>query len=202
VFKGLQHFGNPQLEHFNSEVPVVLYGTDCDYGPFRKAANDCERNQETLTKFGVSYSLEAVPEGQPTIVSIGGNSQVYGFHPEILSAALKTRGWVEKADPAQVNEFMLFLLLIVPVVAVALITGPQTAVLAELFTARTRYTAAALPHNLSAGWIGGLSPFMVTLLSVQAGDALAGLWYPVGMLIMASTIGLLYLPETRDVHLH
>jgi hypothetical protein len=88
------------------------------------------------------------------------------------------------------------------VIAVALITGPQTAVLAELFTARTRYTAAALPHNLSAGWIGGLSPFMVTLLSVQAGDALAGLWYPVGMLIFASVVGLLFLPETRDVELH
>jgi hypothetical protein len=97
---------------------------------------------------------------------------------------------------------MLFLLLIVPVIAVALITGPQTAVLAELFTARTRYTAAAVPHNLSAGWIGGLSPFMVTLLSVHAGDALAGLWYPVGMLILASVIGLLFLPETKDVELH
>jgi len=56
-----------------------------------------------------------------------------------------------------------------------------------------------VPHNLSAGWIGGLSPFMVTLLSVQAGDALAGLWYPVGMLILASVVGLLFLPETRDV---
>jgi glucose-6-phosphate-specific signal transduction histidine kinase len=109
---------------------------------------------------------------------------------------------MEKADSAQVNRFMLFLLLIVPVIAVALITGPQTAVLAELFTARTRYTAAAVPHNLSAGWIGGLSPFMVTLLSVHAGDALAGLWYPVGMLILASVVGLLFLPETRDVELH
>jgi hypothetical protein len=39
-------------------------------------------------------------------------------------------------------------------------------------------------------------------LSVPAGDALAGLWYPVGMLILASVIGLLFLPETRDVELH
>ena len=47
---------------------------------------------------------------------------------------------------------MLFLLLLFPVIAIALITGPQTATLAEMFPARTRYTAAALPHNLSAGW--------------------------------------------------
>ncbi|MDO8988077.1 MAG: MFS transporter [Sideroxyarcus sp.] len=202
VFKGLQHYGNPTQERFNREVEVTLYGTNCDYSPFRKAASDCERNQEFLTKNGVSYTLKTPRAGQETTVDVGGAAEVAGFQPDALKETLKGKGWAEKADSAQVNSFMLFLLLIVPVVAVALITGPQTAVLAELFTARTRYTAAAVPHNLSAGWIGGLSPFMVTLLSVQAGDAMAGLWYPVGMLILASVVGLLFLPETRDVSLH
>jgi MFS family permease len=201
VFKGLQHYGNPALESFNREVTVTLSGTDCTYSPFRKAANDCERNQEFLTRNGVSYSLQPQRTGQDAVVSIGGDGGINGFSPEKLSEVLKAKGWSEKADTNQVNRFMLFLLLIVPVIAVALITGPQTAVLAELFTARTRYTAAAVPHNLSAGWIGGLSPFMVTLLSVQAGDALAGLWYPVGMLIFASVLGLLFMPETLDVPL-
>jgi len=200
VFKGLQHYGNPALERFNRDVIVTLYGTDCAYSPFRKAANDCELNQEFLTKNGVSYTLQTQGAGQAVVVNIGGNAEVQGFHPFELTAALTAKGWLEKADSTQVNRFML-LLLIVPVIAVALITGPQTAVLAELFTARTRYTAAAVPHNLSAGWIGGLSPFMVTLLSVQAGDALAGLWYPVGMLILASVVGLFFLPETRNVSL-
>ncbi|MBI4809407.1 MAG: MFS transporter [Nitrosomonadales bacterium] len=202
VFKGLQHYGNPQLERFNSEVAVTLYGNGCDYSPFRKAANDCERNQEFLTKNGVSYELMPQGEYKEATLNIGGDSEVTGFRAAEITTALQAKGWLEKADSAQVNKFMLFLLLIVPVVAVALITGPQTAVLAELFTARTRYSAAAVPHNLSAGWIGGLSPFMVTLISVQAGDALAGLWYPVGMLIFASVIGLLFLPETKDVNLH
>jgi MFS family permease len=201
VFKGLQHYGNPALESFNREVTVALYGRDCDYSPFRKAANDCERNQEFLTRNGVSYSLQPQRTGQDAVVSIGGDAGIDGFSPEKLTEMLKAKGWSESADINQVNRFMLFLLLIVPVIAVALITGPQTAVLAELFTARTRYTAAAVPHNLSAGWIGGLSPFMVTLLSVQAGDALAGLWYPVGMLIFASVLGLLFMPETLDVPL-
>lgn len=202
VFNALQHYGNPQLERFNREVAVAIYGTDCHYSPFRKPANDCERNQEFLTKNGVSYAVEPLGERAGAAVSIGTATEVQGFDPVGLTAALKKNGWVEKTDSAQANSFMLFLLLIVPVVAVALITGPQTAVLAELFKARTRYTAAALPHNLSAGWIGGLSPFMVTLLSVQAGDALAGLWYPVGLLILASIIGLLFLPETKDVDLN
>jgi len=100
-----------------------------------------------------------------------------------------------------VNRTMIFLLLLIPLMAVALITGPQTATLAELFPAQTRYTAVALPHNLSAGWIGGLSPFMITLISVNAGVPSAGLWYPVGLLIMASVVGLLFLPETRNTPL-
>jgi len=200
VFQALQHYGNPAQERFNREVRVTLRGEACDYGPFRKAANDCERNQEFFTRHGVSYTLQRVT-GERTRVQFEGDIVVPGFQPETLKLVMAERGWVEQADPAEVNRTMLFLLLLVPVLAVALITGPQTAVLAELFKARTRYTAAALPHNLSAGWIGGLSPFMVTLLSVEAGDALAGLWYPVGMLIFASLIGLLFLPETRDAPL-
>jgi MFS family permease len=201
VFKGLQHYGNPALERFNQQVTIKIYGNDCDYSTFRKAANECERMQEFLVKNGVSYTL--LPRGDKIddTLSIGEHTELYGLHAAEAIEELKKAGWVDKADSAQVNRFMLFVLLIIPVIAVALITGPQTAVLAELFSARTRYTAAALPHNLSAGWIGGLSPFMVTLLSVQAGDPLAGLWYPVGMLILASIVGLLFLPETKDVDL-
>ncbi|HEY6093642.1 MAG TPA: MFS transporter [Gallionellaceae bacterium] len=199
VFSGLLHYGNPALERFNREVPVVLQGAPCAYSPFAGPANDCERNQEFLTRRGIAYTLQP---GGDTSVSINGKAHVAGFQPPVLTQALKEHGWHEQADPEQINKPMLFLLLLVPVLAVALITGPQTAVLAELFSARTRYTAAALPHNLSAGWIGGLSPFMVTFLSVHAGNVLAGLWYPVGLLGFALVIGLLFLPETRHVSLH
>ncbi len=200
VFHGLVHFGNPALERFNHEMPVLLYGDGCSYSPFRETRNDCERIQEHLAKLGVSYQLRPAQAGQGARVSIGGQD-IAGFQPQQLAAVLAQQGWSERADPRQANGLLLALLLIIPAIAVALITGPQTAVLAELFPARMRYTAAALPHNLSAGWIGGLSPFVVTLISVRAGDALAGLWYPVALLVIASVIGLLFLPETRDVAL-
>lgn len=100
------------------------------------------------------------------------------------------------------DSTMIVILLLVLVVPLACITGPQTATLPELFPARTRYTAVALPHNLSAGWIGGMSPFMVTWLGVQFGNPLAGLWYPTALLILASLIGLFFLPEVRDRKLH
>lgn len=93
---------------------------------------------------------------------------------------------------------MITLLLLILVVPLACITGPQTATLPELFPARTRYTAVALPHNLSAGWIGGMSPLMVTWLGVHYGNPLAGLWYPTGLLIVASLVGVFFLPEVRN----
>lgn len=102
---------------------------------------------------------------------------------------------------AQGEDLAVLTLLLFPTLALACITGPQTAVLAELFPARTRYSAVALPHNLAAGWIGGLSPFMVTLLSSWSGHPLAGLGYPVLLLGAGLVIGLLFLPETRDAPL-
>ena len=201
VYHGLMHYGNPALERFNRTVPVALYGESCAYDPFTATRNDCERNQELLAKLGVSYTLHPLQAAQATSVRIGNQDEVAGFQPAQLTQALKTVGWPEHADPPQTDRLMLLLLLLIPVLAVALITGPQTATLAELFPARTRYTAVALPHNLSAGWIGGLSPFMITLLSVQAGDPLSGIWYPVGLLLMALVIGVFFLPETRNVSL-
>ncbi len=95
----------------------------------------------------------------------------------------------------------VFALLLVLVLAVALVTGPQTALLSELFPARTRYTAVGLPHNLAAGWIGGLSPYMVTLIASHSGSALLGLAYPTALLAIALVVGWLALPETRGADL-
>ena len=87
-------------------------------------------------------------------------------------------------------------------IALALVVGPQTALLAELFPAKSRNSAATLPHNLAAGWIGGLLPLIVTWLNQQWGSATAGLWYPAIFLACAGITALLYLPETRKVDLN
>ena len=193
VFHGLLAYGNPALERFNREVPVTLGGAACAYDPFSGARNDCERYQELFARLGVVHAH--VPGALAVHI---GERVIEGYQPEAVRAALAAAGRPEQADPEAVSRPMIVALLLVLVVALAAITGPQTAVLAELFPARTRYSAVALPHNLSAGWIGGLSPFMVTWLSVRSGDALGGLWYPAGLLIIAAVIGLLFLPEVGD----
>ncbi|QWE16779.1 MFS transporter [Polynucleobacter sp. AP-Nino-20-G2] len=83
----------------------------------------------------------------------------------------------------------------------ALVVGPQTALLAELFPAKTRNSAATLPHNLAAGWIGGLLPLIVTWLNQQWVSDMAGLWYPTIFLACGAIVAILYLPETKKIDL-
>ena len=85
--------------------------------------------------------------------------------------------------------------------ALALVVGPQTAFLAELFPAKSRNSAATLPHNLAAGWIGGLLPIIVTWLNQAWGNSLAGLWYPTIFLASAGIIATIYLPETKKINI-
>jgi MFS family permease len=105
------------------------------------------------------------------------------------------------ASAAQLNLLLVGLTLICLSIPLALVVGPQIVLLAELFAARTRNSAATLPHNLAAGWIGGMLPFIVTWLNQTMGNNLAGLWYPTIFLATAAIVAVFYLPETRHVNL-
>ncbi len=194
AFYALRHYGNPALQQFNDNVSVELRGPLCAYDPFYNAQNDCEKAQEWLTKQGVSYRY--IDDTQLSITI--GTTRFTGFDATAMQSELTAQGFPFNPDAATINTPMIVLVLLTLVVALALITGPQTATLAELFPARFRYSAVALPHNLAAGWIGGLSPFMVTLLGVKSGNVMAGLWYPNAMLIIAFIVGVFFLPETRN----
>jgi MFS family permease len=99
------------------------------------------------------------------------------------------------------STFLIALVLIGLSAILALVVGPQTALLAELFPAKTRNSAATLPHNLAAGWIGGLLPLIVTWLNQQWVSNIAGLWYPTIFLASGAVLALLYLPETKSIRL-
>ena len=99
------------------------------------------------------------------------------------------------------SPVLITLVLIALSAILALVVGPQTALLAELFPAKSRNSAATLPHNLAAGWIGGLLPLIVTWLNQQWSSDLAGLWYPTIFLASGAIVALLYLPETHKTNL-
>lgn len=100
-----------------------------------------------------------------------------------------------------INAVMIGVILIGLSGILALVVGPQTALLAELFPAKNRNSAATFPHNLAAGWIGGLLPLVVAWLNQNLESNVAGLWYPTIFLASGALAAILYLPETRKINL-
>ena len=82
-----------------------------------------------------------------------------------------------------------------------LLGGPQAAILAELFPAKSRNSAATFPHNLAAGWIGGTLPFVVALINQEWSSNTAGLWYPALFLLVSLLLGIFCLPESKKLNL-
>ncbi len=103
----------------------------------------------------------------------------------------------------QENIFLLAIGIVMTILSLflSLVVGPQSAILAELFPARSRNSAATLPHNLAAGWVGGLLPLIVTWINQVWGTSLAGLWYPTLFLMLAAISASRLLPETHKFKL-
>jgi MFS family permease len=82
--------------------------------------------------------------------------------------------------------------------------GPLAAFLVEMFPLKIRYTSMSLPYHVGYGIFGGMSLVIATYLIEKAQAAnivdyyLAGLNYPLVLMSIRLTIGLLYLKENRE----
>ena len=121
-----------------------------------------------------------------------------GDFAKSLSGKLKEAGYPSKADPAQINYFMVWLLLFILVIYVTMVYGPIAAWLVELFPARIRYTSMSLPYHIGNGWFGGILPPIAFALVALTGNIYYGLRYPIIIALMTVVIGAIFLPETKD----
>jgi hypothetical protein len=138
----------------------------------------------------VSQSAKGLPAKEAKAVKTTGETAI--------KAALVKAGYPTKADPARVNWWGVFGVLMVFVVAATALYGPLAAALVELFPTRVRYTALSLPYHIGTGWIGGFVPFSAFAIVAAVGNIYAGLWYPVFFTLISVLTTLFLLPETKD----
>jgi predicted MFS family arabinose efflux permease len=220
IFKGLTHYANPAIEHASNQSPVTVLADpnacSFQFDPVgkKKFVQSCDVAKAALAKAGVPYANNAAAVGSvaqirigdgPVIASVeGGTMTGADFKAatekfsKSLGGALKEAGYPVKADPAQINLVMVWVLLLLLVIYVTMVYGPIAAWLIELFPARIRYTSLSLPYHIGNGWFGGFLPTVAFALVALTGDIYYGLRYPIIIALMTVVVGFFFLPETKD----
>jgi MFS family permease len=220
VFKGITHYANPAIESASAHSPVRVIADPAacsfQFDPVgkKKFTRSCDVAKAALAKAGVPYSNVAASAGTAAAVQIGDAAPIPSVEGTTLSGAdfkaasdafgkrlggaLTEAGYPAKADPAQIDRLMVWLLLFILVLYVTMVYGPIAAWLIELFPARIRYTSMSLPYHIGNGWFGGFVPAIAFALVALKGDIYYGLRYPIIIALMTVVIGLFFLPETKD----
>jgi MFS family permease len=220
LFGWLTHFANPALEaaQANSPVTVVADPKACSFqfnmAGIQKFLTSCDIAKATLAKSGVNYSHEDAPAAGAVAQIKIGDKVVDSYEGVGLTAddakakaeaftkatndALTAAGYPLKADPAQMNMFMTWLVLFILVLLVTMVYGPIAAILVELFPTRIRYTSMSLPYHIGNGWFGGFLPAIVFAMQAAGGNIYFGLWYPVVVAGITFVIGMIFIRETKD----
>ncbi len=217
-FQMITQAANPALVAAQARAPIVVYAdpTECSlqFDLIGKAQfrSSCDVAKSVLSGAGVSYRNVAAPAGtvaevriaEQTIVSADGR-QLTAAPLKALKASVEGRikaglaraGYPASADPAHVDVWKIYLILLFFTVGATALYGPQAAALVELFPTRIRYTALSLPYHIGTGWVGGFLPATAYAMVVAKGDIYFGLWYPVVGGTLAVLCFIFLLPETR-----
>jgi len=227
LFHALTRAANPDLAQAQSmaEVRVTANAAECSFqgSPIAREIDfktSCDIAKRFLAQNSVSYDNVAAEPGTAAILSIGDKTitapaavvvnskfddaslqKIDAFKKEV-TAALRSAGYPEKADPNKVNTPLVIAILAVLVIYVTMVYGPIAAILVEMFPTRIRYTSMSLPYHIGNGWFGGLLPSTAFAIVAQSGNMYAGLWYPIAVAAITFVIGLLFIKETKDVDIY
>jgi MFS family permease len=194
IFKGLTHYGNPELETAMENNPIVL---TYDQNPSPETSQKIDAAREFVNRKGYSFHIEPAL-GSPAVTMRAGAIEAGAFNDSAWTSILKTAGYPANANPDKVNHFIIVMLLTLLVVYVCMVYGPIAAFLVELFPTKIRYTSMSLPYHLGNGWFGGFLPFIAASITVSTGNMYAGLWYPIAVAVMTFIVGSTLIKETKD----
>ncbi len=218
IFKMITTNANPTLEKAIETVKVEVVADPAKCGDLfnpvgtRVFTAPCDTARAYLAQQSVKYTTAPAPAGAPVAVRINGTDVPYAdakSNPAVLTA-VQAAGY-PKANDAQIvkmaHPFDIFRpqvaavigLLFVLVLFVTMVYGPIAAMLVELFPTKIRYTSMSLPYHIGNGWFGGLLPATAFAIVASTGDIYAGLWYPIIFAAITVVIGLIFLPETKDI---
>ncbi|MCG6206547.1 MHS family MFS transporter [Rhodopseudomonas sp. HC1] len=219
IFKAITTNANPALERAIETVKVEVVSDPALCGDLfnpvgtRVFTAPCDTARAYLSQSSVKYTTSKAPAGSGVKVTVNGTEVPYTdaktSNPAVL-AAIQAAGY-PKAGNAEIikmaHPFDVFQtrtaatigLLFILVLFVTMVYGPIAAMLVELFPTRIRYTSMSLPYHIGNGWFGGLLPATAFAIVASTGDIYAGLWYPIIFASITVVIGLIFLPETKDV---
>ncbi|HKR88418.1 MAG TPA: MFS transporter [Phenylobacterium sp.] len=217
-FRMLTAFGNPGLVVAAARAPIVVAadpencGLAFDLLGRRNGESSCDVVKRALAEAGAPYRNVTAPAGAATTVSVGQHRiegrALVGLSAEAamreqarfaaeLRRGLAAAGYPLAANPNEINETGLFVVILLLIACSAALYGPQAAALVELFPASIRYTAFSIPYNVGTGWVGGFLPITAFAIVVSTGNLYAGLLYPAAFTVVSIVAMLLFLPETR-----
>jgi MFS family permease len=203
LFHQMANLANPALAAAMEQNPVVVKGSDCTFNPFAQNGQTtaCGKVLDILSKKGVAYTKLDAPLSTAPLVTIGGKP-VDATASEALEAGLKAAGYnLEKVSPPAGKLFGLVLCIIAIGCLSGLTYGPVASYFVELFPARVRYTSMSIPYHIGTGYFGGFLPFISQYIVARTGDPFAGLWYTVGVVVVALFVMVFFLPETSGKEL-
>ena len=207
IFGALTHFVNPKLERALATAPVTVIAdpNECSFqfNPVGTAKfnSSCDIAKSALVARSVNYQNETAPAGTVAVVKVG-EQAIPANTPDfakVLGQAITAHGYPAGADPNEISYVPAIILLTILVIYVTLVYAPIAAWLVELFPTRIRYSGLSLPYHIGNGWFGGFLPATAFAIVAATGNIYSGLWYPIGVAAMSFVIGLIFLPETKDV---
>ena len=195
IFRLMADGANPALGEATRASPVTIELPACDFSVFVKPESDCGKALAYVAKRGISYTKIA-PYADGQVALQVGQNRIAGFDDKAYTAAIVAAGYPDKADPSEKQPWKIILAIALLIGLSAMTYGQVAAILVEMFPARIRYTSMSIPYHIGTGYFGGFLPFISQYIVVRTGDAYAGLWYTVAVVVMAFVVSAIWLPET------